>query len=218
MEIDRGFEMSNTSGRNAAAIGLIGLGVLFLLVQITNFSFMGLLWPFFIIGPGLVFLYFAFASPKQAGLAIPGAMITGTGGILLYQNLTNHWESWAYIWALYPVFLGLALVFMGRRTGHRDQVQKGDGLVKFGLFGFIALWAVFELFIFGGNSALITTILPFALIIAGIVLLMRGRSSEKPKVAEAKAKYSNGRPTHSDSLQDKIDAALAESDDEPRIV
>ena len=207
--------MTNT-GRNTTAFALIGLGVAFLIAQITGFSFMGLLWPVFVMIPGVIFLYTALkGDSSKAGLAVPGAMITGTGAILFYQNLTDHWSSWAYIWALYPVFLGLALVFMGRRTDNERSIQTGDGFVKWGLVSFVGLWALFEIFIFGGNSQLVTTLVPLALIAAGIFVLLRGRSSEKTKpIYNGKPKSSNGhRKTYTDDLQDKIDAALAEEDD-----
>ena len=204
----------NESGRNTTALALIGLGVLFLLAQITGFGFFGLLWPLFVLVPGALFLYFAVTGDaSKAGLAVPGAMITGTGAILFYQNLTGHWSSWAYIWALYPVFLGLALVFIGRRTGSDSTIRTGDGFVKWGLIGFVALWALFELFIFGGNKWMVTTLLPLVLIAAGAIMLLRSRSQEKLKVAHSgngyhKAKHSG------DTLQEKIDAALAEDDDQ----
>ena len=208
--------MSHTSnGRHTTAIGLIGLGVLFLLAQNFGFSFMGALWPLFIVLPGLAFLFAAIKGDSdKAGLVIPGAMVTGTGAILFYQNLTGHWSSWAYIWALYPVFFGLAMVFMGRRTGNRDQMNVGDKFVKFGLFGFIAFWMLFELFIFGGNGAIVTTVLPLVLIGAGIFLLIRGDHAPI-KFGRRKSKYTNGyHPAERDDLQSRIDAALAEDDDE----
>src|SRR5687767_10207750 len=93
-------------GRTITAVGLIGLGILFLLGQVFGFSLFSVLWPFFVILPGAAFLYGAFTGGKNAaGLAVPGSVITGTGLILLYQSLTNHWESWAYAWTLYPVFV-----------------------------------------------------------------------------------------------------------------
>ena len=204
-----------TTGRNTAALSLIGLGVLFFLAQITGFGFLGMLWPFFVIVPGAIFLYFAITGDaSKAGLAVPGAMITGTGAILFYQNLTDHWASWAYIWALYPVFLGLALVFVGRRTGNKRTLHTGDGFVKWGLLAFIGLWALFELFIFGGNSQIITVLVPLALIGAGIVLLTRNRSGHKPKspLAEKPKNVNGHRESHSERLQKQIDSALAEDD------
>lgn len=206
----------NESGRNTTALALIGLGVLFLLAQITGFGFFGLLWPLFVLVPGAVFLYFAVTGDaSKAGLAVPGAMITGTGAILFYQNLTGHWSSWAYIWALYPVFLGFALVFIGRRTGNERTLHTGDGFVKWGLLGFIGLWALFELFIFGGNSQVVTILLPLALIAAGIVLLTRNRSSDKlePAFAEKPKNVNGNRKSHGEALQEQIDAALAEDDE-----
>src|SRR5215813_518898 len=110
--------ISRERGRAIGAVTLIGLGLLFLLGQILNVSIFSFLWPFFVIIPGAAFLYFAITGGKNtAGLAVPGTVVTGTGLILLYQSLTNHWESWAYAWTLYPVFVGLALTFMGRRMG-----------------------------------------------------------------------------------------------------
>ncbi|MBZ0298878.1 MAG: hypothetical protein K8J31_04010, partial [Anaerolineae bacterium] len=132
--------------------------------------------------------------------------------ILFYQNITGHWASWAYVWALYPVLLGLALVFIGRRTGSESTEHTGDGFVKWGLFGFVGLWALFELFIFGGQNWLISTLMPLVLIGAGVFLLMRGRSRDKTKVVYSGNGHRKSKST-SDDLQEKIDAALAEDDE-----
>jgi len=130
---------------------------------------------------------------------------------LLYQSLTGHWESWAYVWSLYPVFLGAALIFVGRRTGDNSKVSVGDGFVKWGLFGFVGLWIFFELLIFGGRSQLVSTVVPLALIAAGIFMLSRRNSGQS---SPRKVKPVNGhRPSQSDPLQDKIDAALADDDE-----
>ena len=106
------------------AAALIGLGVLFLLGQMFSMDIFGLGWPLFVMLPGLAFLFFAIRGDANAApLAVPGAIVTGTGAILFYQNFTGHWESWAYAWALYPVFLGLALTFMGERTRNQKIVE-----------------------------------------------------------------------------------------------
>lgn len=67
-------------------------------------------WPVIIIGVGFVFLL-ASVLGQVGGLAIPGCIIGGIGLILAWQNATGAWESWAYIWALIPGFVGLGLVF-----------------------------------------------------------------------------------------------------------
>ena len=109
-----------------------------------------------------------------ASLAVPGAIVTGTGAILFYQNVTNHWESWAYAWALYPVFLGLALTFMGERSHNQSAINTGRGFVRWGGIAFVALWALFELVIFAGNRGIGNVLLPAFLIGAGLWMLLRG--------------------------------------------
>lgn len=210
-------------GRNTGAYVLIGLGVLFLAAQIFNFSFFGALWPLIVLIPGLAFLYFAFNGDKNtAGLVFPGSIITGTGAILFYQNLTNHWESWAYVWTLYPVFVGLALTFMGRRTGSDDQYKVGQNMMRWGAIAFAGLWVLFELFIFNGGGFFGNLLVPLVLIGVGVMMLFRRGSitvstvSAKRKVdeyAEYKPKRTNGHRSYSDELQEKIDAALAEAED-----
>jgi hypothetical protein len=88
----------NTGGLIGGSI-LIGLGLLFLLAQFFNFAAWQFLWPFFVIGVGGLFFVGMLAGGKPAsGLAIPGSLIGVIGLMLLYQNLTGHWSSWAYGW------------------------------------------------------------------------------------------------------------------------
>ena len=215
------------TGRRTGAIVLIGLGILFLLGQTLRFDIFGFGWPLMVMLPGLAFLYFAFTGDKNtAGLAVPGAIVTGTGAILFYQNVTGHWESWAYIWALYPVFLGLALTFMGQRTGNEGEIKTGRGFMRWGGIAFVALWALFELVIFSGDKPFGNFMLPAVLIGAGAWMLFRGGRDEKSKRGEAMfsgprvipTKRKNGYlPSASEKLQRDIDAALAE-DEEPTMV
>lgn len=207
-------------GRTITAVGLIGLGVLFLLGQVFGFSLFSVLWPFFVILPGAAFLYAAFTGGKKtAGLAVPGSVITGTGAILLYQSLTNHWESWAYAWMLYPVFVGLALSFMSSRFGDENLEKVGRGLVRWGGFAFLGSAAFFELIIQGGGGILGGLAAPVLLILAGAALLFGKGLGGARKVKNdtyvyrpTKAKYTVSAAVNED-LQRKIDAALAEEDE-----
>ena len=81
---------------------LVLLGIIALVGQALQWRLQAILWPFFIIVPGV--LLFLFATGIEGGLGEPLAMvsgiITGVGLLLLYQSLTGHWASWAYAWAL----------------------------------------------------------------------------------------------------------------------
>lgn len=124
--------ISPNRGRSITAFSLIGLVGLFLLSQIFGFSLFSILWPLFVIVPGAAFLYFAVTGDKKmAGLAVAGTVVTGTGLILLFQSITNHWQSWAYAWTLYPVFVGMALTFMGTRMEDAGTYKAGRGLVRY---------------------------------------------------------------------------------------
>ncbi len=226
---------SENQGRMILAVILIGLGVVLLLGQLFDFSLIGTFWPFIIILPGLVFLYFAVkGEPGMAALAIPGAIVTGTGAILLFQQLTGRWESWAYIWTLYPVFLGLGLIYMGQRTNTAGTYQTGRAFVQWGLIGFVVFGAFFELLVFGGGFGLFGRFTwPLLLILLGGFLLLRtvrpdllstgrrsgGERKQKSAMEDEPPLFTGApvvsprtgyAPSASDRLRQQIDAALAE--------
>lgn len=208
-------------GRPVMALGLIAVGVMVLIGQLTGFGGMiGSLWPMFVILPGLAFLYFAYTGDKNvAGLAVPGTVITGTGLILFYQNVTGHWESWAYIWTLYPLFVGLALNFMSQRTGD-DGTQKASRiLMRIGAIGFIIGVIFFELIIFDNGGIFGNLSLPIVLIAIGGFMLLGNKKGQFKASMNGKRKvedfYSNGKYKNSDRLQQQIDEALAEDDHNP---
>jgi hypothetical protein len=72
---------------------LIAFGLLSLAGQIFHSLDWGFLWPFIVIGIGALFFAAMFAGGKQtAGFAIPGSIVGGVGLILLFQNITHHWD------------------------------------------------------------------------------------------------------------------------------
>jgi cytochrome bd-type quinol oxidase subunit 2 len=123
---------------------LILAGALFLAVELipafnewyTQFAN----WPFWVVGPGLIFVFAAIISGVSA-LAIPGAIISGIGGILYYQQVNNDWQSWAYAWALIPGFVGVGIFIMHLLDGRVKKAFKEGGnliltsAVMFLLFG-----------------------------------------------------------------------------------
>jgi hypothetical protein len=150
---------------------LILLGALFLVFQL--FPQLGQWikwstgWPLIIVGVGLVFLVSAVLS-GASGLAIPGSIIGGVGGLMWWQNMTGNWNSWAYAWALIPGFVGVGIILNGLLSGRvRDALTGGGWLIMISLIMF---------FIFGsflGGMELFGAYWPVLLIILGVFVLVR---------------------------------------------
>lgn len=162
-----------TNRSNAGAlIGgtlLIIFGILALAGQIFQGFNWGFLWPFIVIGLGAMFFVGMFAGGRQvAGLAIPGSIIGGIGLVLLFQNITQRWESMSYFWTLIIMFVGVGIYIMGWYAGDEGQKKSGINVMKVGLILFIIFGAFFEM-IFSSFNGLI---FPVLLILLGIYLIL----------------------------------------------
>ena len=83
----------SNSGTLVGGTLLIAFGLLSLSMRLLRCVDWDLLWPFIVIGFGALFFVAMLAGGKQfAMLAIPGSFISGMGLILLFQNITGHWE------------------------------------------------------------------------------------------------------------------------------
>jgi hypothetical protein len=163
-------------GAVVIAIGLVAFAFQWLSIDVANWLG-GSGWTLFIIVPGLVLL--ALGVPLRDGAAqavtIAGAAVTTVGLLLLFQDQTGRYESWAYAWALIPAAVGLALVVNGLRFDRRDLVTLGSRLVAgFGIALLFGAWyfeTVFQNeqppFDFGNSW-------PIALIVLGGVVLVIG--------------------------------------------
>jgi hypothetical protein len=126
---------------------LVLVGALLLLGQFVNIDVGHYGWPLFVIAPGLVILFLALTSRGALGegLAILGSIITVTGLILLYQNATDHFESWAYAWALiFPGAVGLGMILYGLTASRPGNLRAGTRLVGIGVVLFLLGVAFFE--------------------------------------------------------------------------
>ena len=117
-----------------------------------------------------------------SGLTISGSMVTIVGLILLYQNTTDHWESWAYAWTLIaPGGSGAGTVLYGLRTGNAGMLRVGLWQVVTALGLFIAGFLFFEglLGISGRRFPLPDWVLPVAVIVLGLLLIARGFTARR---------------------------------------
>jgi hypothetical protein len=46
-------------------------------------------------------------------MVIPGALLAGIGGALLYTSLADRWEEWAFLWSVLPFSFGLGMYAAG---------------------------------------------------------------------------------------------------------
>lgn len=151
-------------------VGLFFLALQFLPESVTQFLDIGQQWPLIIVAVGGIFLLSALLF--QPPMAIPGSIMTGIGLMLYYQNLTGHWESWAYSWTLIPGFVGFGIWLMYTLEGKFSEGIRHGGrllLISLGMFVFFAV-------MFSGFRGLLW---PVGLIVLGVVLLgrnlLRGR-------------------------------------------
>ncbi len=164
------------------ACGLI-IFALFLIIGLKNIV-LSLLFGGTIFLPGVLLLYVARQGRAAAPLAIPGMIIAGTGGILMFQSLTNYWESWAYAWTLYAVFFGYGMILMGQRLENPQQVKLGQLFTMIGGVSFIILGALFIM----ATTPILRYLIAFAAFSMGITLLTQLYTNKTP---QAKAKRSH---------------------------
>src|SRR3989304_8393441 len=118
---------------------LIVVGLIFFASQQLNIDIGEATWPFYVIAPGAGLLALGLTQRRGEGLVIAGSIVTMVGLVLLYQNATDHWESWAYAWALVgPGGSGLGMLLYGTRN--RDAKMARDGFGS--LLGALGLFAV----------------------------------------------------------------------------
>ena len=130
----------------------------------TNFA-----WPMWTIGAGLLIFLIGLITGAP-GMSVPAAIVTGIGGILYYQNATNNFASWSYMWTLIPGFVGVGLILAGLLGEYtRHNISRGLNLIVISAVMFLVFGAIFGgLGILGPNG-------PAILLIAlGLYVLLRG--------------------------------------------
>ena len=163
----------------AAVLGgiLIVLGVIFFVGNQLNIDIGKATWPLYVIAPGVALVALGLTQRHGSGLTIFGSIVTMVGLVLLYQNATDHWESWAYAWALVgPGGSGIGMLLYGTRSGDRKMARDGFWAILTALGIFAVGLVFFEgiLGISGERLPLPEWVLPVAVIVIGILVLVRG--------------------------------------------
>jgi hypothetical protein len=161
---------------------LIVVGLIFFVGQWLDIDWGAATWPFYVIAPGLALLAFGLTQRDGSGLTVAGSIVTIVGAVLLYQNATDHWESWAYAWALVgPGGSGLGMLLYGARSGNSKLARAGFWQVLTAIGLFLAGFIFFEgiIGISGRRLPLPEWVLPAAVIGLGVLVLIRGWTSRE---------------------------------------
>ena len=179
-------DISRSKLTNIVGLGLIIVGVLLFGLQRSSGLTAENWWPFFVIAPGVAILAAALMADVGGRHTVEfGAAVTSVGLLLLYQNTFQHFESWAYGWALvFPTSIGFAWGLFGSAKGDDDLTQRGRRYVLAGLAIFAVGLTFFEFFVGISGKALFVSVResllwPLGLVAVGVALvLLSGKASD----------------------------------------
>ncbi|MCX6059510.1 MAG: hypothetical protein NTW69_15340 [Chloroflexi bacterium] len=165
----------NKQGRSQLALGviLILLGAWFLMDKSVpafhNIFEQYTRWPvnMLLIGGGIFIFGLVLGQP---GMSVPAAIVAGLGGIFYYQQVTENFSSWSYMWALIPGFVGVGTILaglLGENTA--SNLKHGLNLIVISA----VLFLVFSSF-FGGWTLLGSFGPAILLILLGVWVLASG--------------------------------------------
>ena len=151
-------------------------GLVFAIARFVGFDFLSAAWPFYVIAPSALLFVYGLTMRNGVGetLSIMGMMGATTGALLFFQNLSDHWESWAYAWALVtPTAVGIAQIFYGVFHGRTKLIRTGIRLAGIGL-GLFMLGAFFFEFIIGFSGVQLGSLgVALLLILLGLGIILR---------------------------------------------
>jgi hypothetical protein len=160
------------------AYAVIVIGAALLASQIFGFAMIDVLWPGFVLAPGLLLLWPAYkATPEHPSrlsfLAVPGAMFITIATLLFVMNLSNYFEAWAYSWPLVFASVAWGLMYMRRDDPTHKVHHNGYNFMRLMLLLAMGLVVFFEVIVFGSVNPL----LPLGVIGFGVYMLVKERRS-----------------------------------------
>ena len=104
-------------------------------------------WPMLLIGLSLFFLIPSLVGPQnrrlRAGMVIPGVILAGVGGALLYTSLTDRWGAWSTLWCVVPFSFGLGMYAAGWIADAPAFKWIGSGIAAGGVVAYLVLATAF---------------------------------------------------------------------------
>jgi hypothetical protein len=166
------------SGLFIPGLPTLTTGVLLFIASITgNWHIWAFLWPLEVISVALGFVLMAIFL-KVPWLMIPASIIGLTGLVLQFCAATGWWSSWAVLWTVEPLAVGLPLLLIGMFK--KIEGVKVAGIILCGFAG-LAFAAMSTILV---TSLWITRLIGPAIVLAlGILLIISAlakRQAEPP--------------------------------------
>jgi hypothetical protein len=98
---------------------LLVYGIMFQYSALYGWYYMDLLWPGFLLGPGLGFFFMYLFGPHEKGLLIPASILT-----LLALLFWSGREAFRYFWPLLLIAVGIYLLFRNRTKSFDSGTSK----------------------------------------------------------------------------------------------
>jgi hypothetical protein len=188
---------SNTATRRWTGLSVLGVALVILgagwfLLRALQIDPFGAIsdagWPYFVIIPGVVLLLASLVPtpPRGVGFAIAGSIVSTVGIVLLYQEATSNWTSWAYAWALVgPGAAGLGMVVYGLIFRQRDLLAAGARLIAIAAAIFaVGYWYFETVFTTGRAPIELGEWWPLVFVGIGLAALVAGFLSRGSRTGE----------------------------------
>ncbi len=91
-------------------------GFMFLYCATEDWSMMQVIWPFFLIGPGLGFFFMYLLGNRDRDLLIPGSILTLLG-LFFFMGRTGYFRFWPVL----LIILGIVLLIRHQITSKKEQ-------------------------------------------------------------------------------------------------
>lgn len=106
---------------------LVVLSVLFFTCQIRGWTLMDVLWPIFMLAPGLGFIMLYLFGRRDPGLLIPAGILIGLSAVFLLANL-----GFGHLWPAVLILVGV-LLLVRRKSGGSPTPPGSEGPPSTGL-------------------------------------------------------------------------------------
>ena len=125
------------------------------------------LWPLEVLAVAMGFLL-ASIHMRSIWLLFPAILVGANGALFLFCALTGLWESWAVLWTIEPLSLGLAFLVVNLKQRSKGLFIAGVIMCVVAALGLIGMTAVFPYWV------MVNVLGPAILLFVGLLMLING--------------------------------------------